>query len=58
MGNQGVVFFPGLFPIPRIHEDEFHEDKFTTFPPPLSPSGGGQGEDGGFLYPLSPDSHK
>src|SRR3972149_9068628 len=42
--------FPGLFPIPRFHEDEFHENKFTTpYPPPLSPSGGGQGEEVGFF---------
>ena len=35
------MYFPGLFPIPRFHEDEFHEDKFTT-PQPLPP-----------LYPLN-----
>jgi hypothetical protein len=33
-GDSGGCVFPGLFPIPRFHEDEFREDKFTT---PLAP---------------------
>ena len=30
-----MYFFPGLFPIPRFNEDEFHEDKLTTPSPPF-----------------------